>query len=106
MTETHGSASEVERLDRLALHLTSGAVKGQAMTKNCDLALTLQVGHNGLSAPAVMRLQSTIVDLEQTEARLLADGAKDSTLRELLTQRREGTGKHWWMDVDGLLKRT
>mgnify|MGYP006908342480 CR=1 FL=1 len=76
------------------------------MAKNCDLTLTLKVGHNGLRAPAVMGLQGTVVDLEQTEARLLTDRAKDSTLGELLTQRRKGAGKHLWMEVDGLLKRT
>ena len=48
----------------------------------------------------MMGLQRQVVDLEQTEARLLTDGAKDSTLRQLLTQRREGAGKHLWMGVD------
>ena len=76
------------------------------MTQNCDLALALQVLHNRLGAPRVMGLQRQVVDLIQAEARTLADGAKDSTLRELLTQRREGAGKHWWMDVDGLVKCT
>ena len=48
----------------------------------------------------MMGLQRQVVDLVQTEARALADGAKDSTLRQLLTQRREGAGKHLWMKVD------
>ena len=70
------------------------------MTKNCDLALAFKVGHNGLGAPRVMGLQRQVVDLIQAEARALADGAKNSTLRQLLTQRREGAGKHLWMEVD------
>ena len=47
-----------------------------------------------------MGLQRQVVDLIQAEARALADGAIDSTLRQLLTQRREGAGKHLWMKVD------
>ena len=66
----------------------------QAVANNRDLALAFKVGHNRLGAPRVMGLQRQVVDLEQAEARVLADGAKDSTFRELLTQRRYGAGKH------------
>ena len=64
------------------------------MTKNCDFTLTLKVLHNGLGTPAVMRAECQVIDLKETQARTLTDGAKDSTLRELLTQRRDGAGKH------------
>ncbi len=40
-----------------------------------------------------MRAECQIIDLKETQTRTLADGAKDSTLRELLTQRRYGAGK-------------
>lgn len=43
-----------------------------------------------------MGAECQVIDLEQAEARTLADGAKNSTLRELLTQRRYGAGKHWF----------
>ena len=49
----------------------------------------------------MMGSQRQVIDLIQAEARALADGAIDSTLRQLLTQRRDGAGKHLWMEVDG-----
>ena len=49
----------------------------------------------------MMGSQRQVIDLEEAEARALADGAIDSTLRELLTQRREGAGKHLWMKMNG-----
>ncbi len=63
------------------------------MTLDSDLTLTLKVLHNRLGTPAVMRAECQIIDLKETQTRTLADGAKDSTLRELLTQRRYGAGK-------------
>ena len=72
------------------------AIIRQAVTNDPDLTLSLEVGHNGLRAPAVMRAECQIIDLKETQTRTLTDGAKDSTLRELLTQRRDGAGKHWF----------
>ncbi len=46
-----GSASEVQRLDGLALHDLFFAVPCQAVANNRDLTLTFKVGHNRLGAP-------------------------------------------------------
>jgi len=94
VTESHGSTGKVQRLDGLALKRIGLAIIRQAVADDCDLTLTLKVSHNGLGTPAVMRAECQIIDLKETQTRTLADGAKDSTLRELLTQRRDGAGKH------------
>ena len=97
-----GSTSEVQRLDGLTLHDLLFRVPHQAMTNNSDLTLTLKVGNNGFGTPAVMRAECQIIDLKETQTRTLADSAKNSTLRELLTQRRDGAGKHswWWVELN------
>ena len=88
------SAREVKGLDRLALDLASLVITCPAVALNSDLTLTFKVLNNRLGTPAVMRAECQIIDLKEAEARPLADGAKNSTLRELLTQRRDGAGKH------------
>ena len=51
-----------------------------------DLTMTFKVRQHGLSAPAVVTVESRGVDLEQLFAWVLADVAQDGTLSEVQAQ--------------------
>tara|TARA_Y100000592_G_scaffold14153_1_gene20048 strand:- start:624 stop:872 length:249 start_codon:yes stop_codon:yes gene_type:complete len=51
-----------------------------------DLTMTLKVRQHGLSAPAVMALESGIIDHEQLMTWVLSDVPQDGTLSEVQAQ--------------------